>query len=78
MHYSNIHVKKFSWHKNIHDQNINSVTCAKYIQVFIVSYLIKYYDIRFFSDDVSNHSCVNYRVCCETVHYLVHIAISYL
>ena len=48
---------------------------SSYIQVFIVSYLIKYYDI---SDDVSNHSCVNYRVCCETVHYLVHTAISYL
>ena len=35
--YSNMHVKKFSWHKDI--QDINSVTCATYIQVFIASCL---------------------------------------
>ena len=31
MHYSNMHVKKISWHKDIHDQDNNSVTCAMYI-----------------------------------------------
>ena len=45
-----MHVKKFSWHKDI--QEINSVTCAKYIQVFIVSYLTKCYALGFVNNDV--------------------------
>ena len=66
-----MHVKKFSWHKDI--QDINSVTCATYIQVFIVNYLTGFLIMMYLIIYVLFH-----RVYCETDHYLVLIVISYL